>query len=74
MSILVDSIFSPEELKEARTTVYVDELKQLRMGVKRSPSPAERVALAELEQRIRNQYAELLQAGMVHSLPKEVAA
>ena len=70
----IDSIFKPEELREARTTVYSDEIKALRMGSKRAPSPAERVALAELEQRLRAQFGELRAAGRVDYLPEGIAA
>lgn len=74
MSPTIDSIFKPEELRAARTMVYTDEIRQLKLTSKRAPSPAERVALAELEQRMRAVYAELLTAGMVEPLPEGLAA
>lgn len=74
MSASIDDIFKPEELRAARTMVYADEIRQLKLTSKRAPTPAERIALAELEQRMRAVHAELLTAGMVDPLPEGLAA
>lgn len=74
MNTTIDAIFLPEELRLARSTVYAEELRQLRLSSRRAPSPAERVALAEMEQRLRSVYAELLAGGLVNPLPEGLAA
>lgn len=74
MSSTIDSIFKPEELREARSKVYAEELKTVRVASRRANVPAERVALAELEQRLRSDYAELAEAGLVNPLPEGLAA
>ena len=74
MSTTIDAIFKPEELREARTLAFSEELKTLQVSSRRATVPAQRVALAEIEQMLRAKYSELREAGMVNDLPGGLAA
>lgn len=74
MSTTIDAIFKPEELREARTLAFSEELKTLQVSSRRAAVPAQRVALAELEQMLRTKHSELLAAGLVNDLPEGIAA
>lgn len=74
MSNPIEQFFKPEELRDARTTVWAEQLKLLRSSARRSPSPAERVALAELEKHLSDEYAVMAQQGLAGPLPEGLAA
>lgn len=74
MSEQTTVFFKTEELRDARTTVWTEELKTLKSSSRRAANPAERVALAELEKRLRDDYAAMEQQGLVSPLPEGLAA
>ena len=74
MSTTIDAIFKPEELREARTMVFSEELRTLQVSSRRATSPVQRVALAELEQMLRAKHDEMRAAGLVNDLPGGLAA
>lgn len=74
MSTTIDAIFKPEELREARTVAFSEELKTLKVSSRRANEPAARVALAEIEQILRTKFVEMRAAGLVNDLPEGLAA
>lgn len=65
MSTAIDTIFKPEELRAARTEVFDEQAKELKAFARRAPSPAKRLVLSELEQRLNLWREELAAAGLV---------
>lgn len=73
MNALMTSPFRPEELREARTEAMAEQINELRVFARRAKSPAKRVVLSELEERLLQMRAELEKAGLVNPSP-ELAA
>jgi hypothetical protein len=67
-------IFKDEELRDARTVVLAEEIKTVRSASRRCADPAQRVALAELEQIIHTTWAQLEQKGEIHPMPEGLTA
>lgn len=73
MNSSIASIFKPEELRAARTETLDEQVKEIKAFARRATSPAKRVALSELEQRLNLWWAELAQEGLAEK-PTATAA
>lgn len=61
----IESIFRPEELQKARAEVLSETAKELAVFARRSNEPVKRVALAELEQVLKDTQTRWIEAGLV---------
>lgn len=61
----IDSIFRPEELQRARAEALAETERELAVYSRRTREPVKRVALAELEQVLKDTRARWAEAGLV---------
>jgi hypothetical protein len=69
MSTTIDPVFKPEELRDARTEILDQQVKELRVYASRARSPAKRIVFSELEQRMLLLRTEWENAGLVNPQP-----
>lgn len=74
MSTTIQSIFKPEELREARTEAVDELVEELRVFARKAPNPAKRVALSEIEQFLRDTRLAWAANGLVNPAPEAPAA
>jgi hypothetical protein len=66
--------FTDEELRDARTVAFTEEIQTLRLSSRRCADPAQRVALAEIEKIIRTTWADLEQQKAINPMPEGLTA